>query len=109
MMGLRHEPMVRTVRVRAMRCMACGAEMILMNVVPDDRMIVPGFEHHAFMCSDCGEVERRFVFNSPPTQHDIEAVTVDTAPPISPTSPAPDDAPAAPGLLRGVLAKFRGR
>ncbi len=42
-----------------MRCMACGGEMILMNVVQDDTMVVPGFEHHTFVCSECQDVERR--------------------------------------------------
>jgi hypothetical protein len=35
-----------------MRCMACGAEMILTNVVQDETMAVPGFEHQTFMCSE---------------------------------------------------------
>ena len=48
-----------------MRCMACGAEMALMNVVQDDTMAVPGFEHHTFMCSGCGDVEQRLVFAKP--------------------------------------------
>ena len=26
-------------------------------------MMVPGYEHHTFECSTCGEVERRLVFN----------------------------------------------
>jgi hypothetical protein len=58
---------------RVMLCMACGAEMILMNVVQDDTMAVPGFEHHTFMCSECRNVERRLVF----TKHSHED---DTAP-----------------------------
>jgi hypothetical protein len=45
--------------------MACGAEMALMNVVQDDTMAVPGFEHHTFMCSGCGDVEQRLVFAKP--------------------------------------------
>ena len=48
-----------------MRCMACGAKMALMNVVQDDTMAVPGFEHHTFMCSGCGDVEQRLVFAEP--------------------------------------------
>ena len=48
-----------------MRCMACGAKMALMNVVQDDTMAVPGFEHHTFMCSGCGDVEQRLVFAKP--------------------------------------------
>jgi hypothetical protein len=46
-----------------MRCVPCGAEMRLMQVVGDDTMMVPGYEHHTFECSTCGEVERRLVFN----------------------------------------------
>jgi hypothetical protein len=30
--------------------MACGAEMILMKVIEDMTMPVPGFERHAYMC-----------------------------------------------------------
>lgn len=46
-----------------MRCLACGAGMILVKVVPDDTMAVAGFEHHTFMCSDCNDIERRLVFS----------------------------------------------
>ena len=33
-----------------MRCSACGDELILTNVVPDDTVAVLGIEHHTF-CS----------------------------------------------------------
>jgi hypothetical protein len=46
-----------------MRCVPCGAEMRLVQVVGDDTMMVPGYEHHTFECSACREVERRLVFN----------------------------------------------
>jgi hypothetical protein len=39
-----------------MRCLVCDAEMILMKIVPDDTMPVPGFEHQTFMCSACHDV-----------------------------------------------------
>ena len=42
-----------------MRCLACGAEMHLMHVAQDDTMPVPGYEHRTFMCSACGDIERR--------------------------------------------------
>ncbi len=45
-----------------MRCIGCGAEMILLNVVPDTSMMVPGYEHHTLQCSGCYEVEQRLVF-----------------------------------------------
>ena len=65
----------------AMRCLVCNAEMILMKVVQDDTMPVPGFEWRTFMCSECHDVERRFVF----TKHarEDEPETVQVAPPIA--------------------------
>jgi hypothetical protein len=46
-----------------MRCMACGAEMILMKAIEDVSMPIPGFERHAYVCSLCNETEQRLVFN----------------------------------------------
>ena len=97
-----------------MRCMACGAEMILMNVIQDETMPVPGFEHRTFMCSGCHDVERRLAF----IPHDdrrqeaiAEAMPVHAAPPIVPAETAHDEALAAPapGLLRRVVARLRRR
>ena len=63
-----------------MRCLVCNAEMILMKVDQDDTMPVPGFERRTFMCSECHDVERRFVF----TKHaQGEPETVQVAPPIA--------------------------
>jgi hypothetical protein len=44
-----------------MRCMACRAEMILMKVIEDMTMPVPGFERHAYVCSLSNETEQRLV------------------------------------------------
>ncbi len=49
-------------RVVAMRCMACGTDMILTNVVSDETMVVAGFQHHTFMCSACNDIEHRLIF-----------------------------------------------
>jgi len=46
-----------------MRCMACGAEMILVKAIEDETMPVPGFQRHAYMCSSCHDTEQRLVFN----------------------------------------------
>ena len=46
-----------------MRCVACGAEMHLVQVAGDDTMMVRGYEHHTFECSACREVERRLTFS----------------------------------------------
>ena len=85
-----------------MRCVACGAEMILVNVVQvqDDTTASLGIEDHSFLCSECHEVERRLVL----TRHGRE---IDTAPPIVPASAVQDEHIAAP--LRRVLAKIRGQ
>src|SRR5262245_32376964 len=51
-----------------MHCMSCGAEMRLMQVVRDNTMMVPGYEHHTMQCMGCNEVERRFVFSRESTE-----------------------------------------
>jgi hypothetical protein len=56
--------------------MVCGEEMRLVQTVPDETMLVPGFEHHTLNCPRCHDEERRLVFIrqpellSPPTQND---------------------------------------
>ena len=45
-----------------MRCMVCSEEMRLVQTVPDETMIVTGFEHHTFNCPSCHDEERRLVF-----------------------------------------------
>ena len=55
-----------------MRCLVCNAEMVLMKVVQDDTMPVPGFERRTFMCSACHDVEGRLVFVRPGQQSDAE-------------------------------------
>jgi hypothetical protein len=45
-----------------MRCPACGVEMHLIKVVPDEAMMVPGYEEHTFECSGCHDHVRRLVF-----------------------------------------------
>ena len=110
-----------------MRCMACDAEMILVNAVPDDTMPVPGFEHRSFMCPACHDVEQRLAF-AKPGETSTEPVPVhaappiaggpigeepvppaDTSPSIAPASPVPDERAAASGLFRRVVARMRGR
>ena len=49
-------------RVGIAMCIACGAEMRLMQAVPDNTMMVSGYEHHTLQCTGCDEVERRLVF-----------------------------------------------
>src|SRR5262245_40768316 len=63
-----------------MRCFVCNAEMTLMNVVEDGTMPVHGLQWRTFVCSACGDVERRLVF----TKHaeEGEPAPVQVAPSI---------------------------
>ena len=45
-----------------MLCLACGAEMRLVQVAKDATMFVPGYEHHTWQCSGCSTVEQRMTF-----------------------------------------------
>ena len=56
-----------------MRCMACGGEMILITVIEDVTMPVPGFKHHSYVCSQCHDTEQRLVFNKRDEECGIEA------------------------------------
>jgi hypothetical protein len=46
-----------------MSCLLCMAEMTLISAIRDDRMMVPGFEQHTYLCPVCNDIERRFVFS----------------------------------------------
>ena len=60
-----------------MRCLACGAEMLVEQVAPDDTMPVSGYEHRTLKCPQCGDIERRLVFAGDRTA--AEATSVETA------------------------------
>jgi hypothetical protein len=45
-----------------MRCPACGAEMHLIEVAPDETKMAPGYEQHTFECSGCGDRIRQLLF-----------------------------------------------
>jgi hypothetical protein len=62
-----------------MHCLACNAEMILIQVVQDDTMPVPGFEWRTFRCSACHDEERRLVFS----RRDPEPTPMPAAPSIA--------------------------
>ena len=68
-----------------MRCMACAAEMILVKVIEDVTMPIPGFQRHAYMCSICNETEQRLVFNKNAEEHETEAAAPGPAS-VEPTS-----------------------
>ena len=82
-----------------MRCVTCGAEMMLMNVGRHDSMAVLGCEHHTLKCSECRDVKWHLAFirsnrASPP-------ISVPVAPPVVPASTKQD---VRPGLFRRSAA-----
>jgi predicted RNA-binding Zn-ribbon protein involved in translation (DUF1610 family) len=88
-----------------MQCLACGAVMHLEQVVGDDTMPIPGFEHQTFVCPACGDVERRRAFNKHVTRTSVDPVLLPTEPPISaPITIEAEDAAAVPFVKR-VFAK----
>lgn len=90
-----------------MRCTRCGAEMSLIGVGEDDTFrLVRGFEHHTYMCSKCGDIERRFVFNKHSKEPNAEANL--TLPAIAPASTIQNRGKTTQGFLSSVLAKVRG-
>jgi hypothetical protein len=62
-----------------MRCMVCDAKMILIKVVPDETMPVPGFERRTFICSSCHDEEQHLAFVKPGCESDAEPVPVHVA------------------------------
>src|SRR5215470_7079098 len=100
-----------------MRCMACGAEMRVVQVVPDDTLMVPGYERHTLQCSGCNDVEHRLVFNREAAERSAEAAEAGptvAAPPVEPASvaanePAANEPAAAPSAWQRAIAMFRGR
>ena len=73
--------------------------MVLTNVVQDETMAVPGFKHHTFMCSECQDIERRFVFMKQDRNSDTEGMPEQVAPPVVPASTVQDEPVAASGLF----------
>lgn len=53
---------METEQATGTKCPACGAEMHLIKVAPDETMMVPGYEEHTFECSGCHDHLRRLVF-----------------------------------------------
>src|SRR5713101_352400 len=72
-----------------MRCLTCGAEMHLIEVeaVPDETMMVPGYEHHTFECSGCGDHVQRLMFTREIRPLPIEPMRL---PPARLASPVPN-------------------
>ena len=89
-----------------MRCTACGAELVLAQVVPDATN--RGFEHHTFVCSACHVTEHRMLFMRHGREDDSEPIPIHEAPPTVPTSKAQQQHTGASDLVSRVIARMRG-
>ena len=90
-----------------MRCLVCGAEMVLINTAEDLTKPILGFERETYLCSSCGDTEQRTVFNNHAKEkRQAEIATILNPPPIAPIEKV-DDQPQH--FLKRVLAKMRGR
>jgi len=92
-----------------MRCMACGAEMILVKVIEDESMAVPGFERHAFMCSSCPETENRLVFNKDSKSRQTQIAPNLPSPGLAPPAPLKPEPARARGFFVRAFAMLRGQ
>lgn len=90
-----------------MRCLMCNAQMTLMMVTRDDTMPVAGFEHHTFMCSQCGDVESRLTFAKPGGDADAASPTLvpDVVAPHAPDLTVQGTRHADLRLFRDVVAR----
>jgi hypothetical protein len=89
-----------------MRCTACGAELILTKVVPDNTVTVRGVEDHTFICSECHVTERRVVFIKDGRETASPPMPMQAAQRTKRASEQ-DEHVAAPGLLSRVVALLR--
>jgi hypothetical protein len=90
-----------------MRCTACGSELILTSVVPDDTARFRGCEHHTFICSGCHVTERRVIFTRHGREDDSVPVPAEAARRM-PRLPDQQEQVAPAGLLGRVVARLRG-
>src|SRR6516162_7861912 len=89
-----------------MRCVTCGAEMMLMNVGRHDNMAVLGCEHHTLKCSECQDVKWHLAFIRP--NRASPPISVPAASPIVPASTKQEAAmPTTPVLPAGrIMARL---
>lgn len=93
-----------------MRCLVCGADMELAEVVDDDTMPVAGFMRRTLSCPECGETEHRLVFaqvDHPPPESPACAERSDLVPSPSPADP-PTSAPPL-GAWAQAVERIRER
>jgi len=96
-----------------MRCMGCGAQMVLTAAVPDETMVVRGFEHQTFRCFDCAITEQKRTFTggdpAPAAPAQAIAPAASAAKPEHPFEPADPGSDEGPAAWTRAVAKLRSR
>jgi hypothetical protein len=90
-----------------MRCKACGAELILCKVTPND--MVRGLEHHTLICWACHVTEHQLLLMRHGREDDTEPVARACPPRTALGSRVQAEQIAAPGLFSRMIAKMRGQ
>jgi hypothetical protein len=91
-----------------MRCTACGSELILTSVAPDETVAVRCVEHHTFICSACQITERRVVFIKDGREVDTLPMPPQAVQRSGRALTEQDEHVAAPGLVGRMMAWLRG-
>ena len=81
--------------------------MRVVQVVPDESMIVPGYERHTLQCIGCNDVERRLVFSRGKTP--VDNVPAPPTTDATPASMRESEPVPAPSVWVRAFAMLRGR
>jgi hypothetical protein len=90
-----------------MHCMACGAEMFLMNVIQDVMEAPCNCERHVFKCSGCHVTNDRVILTRYGREDESEPLPMLAAPPTVPASTVQDEQITTPGLFGRLVARMR--
>jgi len=90
--------------VQVERCRACGSELILTSVVPDETVAVRGVEHHTFVCSACHVTEHRVVFIKDGRKAEGPTMPMQAAPRTKRASTVQDEGRAGLGNLNRAIS-----
>ena len=94
-------------RVQAVNCKACGAELVLTSVVPNEDVL--NCEHHTFICSECHVTERRAVFIRNGREYDSGPAPADLPPAVLHARSAEQDRLRIPNFLARLVLKLWGQ
>jgi len=90
-----------------MHCKACGAELVLTSVVPDQGVL--NCEHHTFICAECHVAERRAVFIRNGREYDSRPAPADLPPALLSALSAEQDRVRIPNFLARLVLKLWGQ